>query len=55
MTCRTVISRGLISGLSWTEMRHMVPGFVIDMVSARMKYDDQEHGIRRVKEPRCAD
>lgn len=53
MTCRTVISRGLIAGLSYSEMWHMEPGFVIDMFTGRMKYDDQQHGIKRVKEPQC--
>lgn len=33
----------------------MQPGFVIDMFVQRMRYDDQQHGIRRVHEPRCAD
>lgn len=55
MTLRTVISRGLIAGLAYAEMKHMQPGFVIDLFVYRMRYDDQEHGIKRVREPRCAD
>lgn len=55
MSCRTVISRGLIAGLTYTEMRHMSPGFVIDMFAGRLRYDDQEHGIKRVRQPRCED
>ena len=55
MTYRTVVSRGLIAGLTYSEMRRMRPGFVIDMFMGRLKYDDQQHGIRRKKEPRCYD
>lgn len=55
MTLRTVISRGLIAGLTYAEMMRMRPGFVIDMYIARQRYDDEQHGIRRKKQARCAD
>ena len=50
MTTRVIYARGLIAGLTYTEMRHMFPGFVVDMFVARLKYDDEQHGIRRKKE-----
>lgn len=55
MTVRALFARGLIAGLHYAEMRRLQPGFVIDMFMARMQYDDQQHGIRRVRQPRCAD
>ena len=38
MTERDIYSMGLIAGLSYTEMRHMLPGFIMDMGSMRMKW-----------------
>ena len=55
MTLRTVYASGLIAGLTYAEMTRMQPGFVIDMYMARRRYDDEQHGIRRRKQPRCAD
>ena len=55
MTYRTMISRGLIAGLTYAETRSMRPGAVIDMFIYRQRYDDQQHGIKRVREPRCYD
>lgn len=55
MSFRVVVSRGLIAGLTYSEMRNMRPGFVIDMFVMRMRYDDQQHGIRRKRQPLCAD
>ncbi len=39
MTSRALYSRGLIAGLSYTEMRHMLPGMIMDMYVWRSKYD----------------
>lgn len=39
MTSRALYSRGLIAGLSYTEMRHMLPGMILDMFAYRAKYD----------------
>ncbi len=50
MTHRQLISYGLISGLTYTEMRRMAPGKICDMYVYRLRYDDMEHGIRRKKE-----
>ena len=33
----------------------MSPGEICDLYMYRQKYDDVEHGIKRKKEPRCAD
>lgn len=55
MTYRSVVSHGLIAGLTYSEMRRMQPGFVIDMFVNRMRYDDQQHGIKRKRQPLCAD
>lgn len=53
MTYRMMVSRGLIAGLTYSETRSMRPGAVIDMFLYRQRYDDQQHGIKRVKEPQC--
>lgn len=39
MTCRNIYSSGLIAGLGMREMRHMTPGFILDMYYWRMEYD----------------
>jgi hypothetical protein len=41
MTERDIYSVGLIAGLSYSEMRHMLPGFILDMGSMRMDYDSR--------------
>lgn len=33
----------------------MRPGVVMDLFIYRMRYDDMEHGIKRVRKPRCED
>ena len=38
---------GLIAGLSWTEMRDMLPGEVMDCYLSRREYDDAHFGVRR--------
>lgn len=45
-----MISFGLTAGLSYSEMRRMPPGQIIDLYFYRQAYDDQQHGIRREKE-----
>lgn len=47
MTFRKIVSRGLIAGLTYTEMQEMRPGFVLDCFFQRMEYDDVMHGIKR--------
>ena len=41
MTERDIYSMGLIAGLSYREMRHMYPGFILDMGAMRMDYDSK--------------
>lgn len=48
-------SYGLIAGLDWREMHRLTPGLICDLYVLRQRYDDQQHGIRRVKESACAD
>ena len=50
MTPRTVTSYGLIAGVGYTEMRTLAPGLLCDLYVLRMRYDDQQHGIKRKKE-----
>lgn len=47
MTFRRIISWGLIAGLTYTEMRDMQPGLILDCFILRRNYDDQMHGIQR--------
>ena len=42
-----MIHWGLVAGLTFTEMRHMTPGFIVDQYVWRRCYDDEQHGIRR--------
>ena len=42
-----MIHWGLTAGLSFTEMKDMSPGMIIDMYIWRRAYDDQQHGIKR--------
>lgn len=39
MTTREIYGKGLIAGLTYTEMRHMFPGFILDQYIWRSKYD----------------
>lgn len=38
---------GLIAGLTLSETLDAAPGFVLDMYSAKQRYDDTQHGIKR--------
>ena len=46
MTYRKVLSYGLIAGLTYSEMRGMVPGMVLDLFIRRRDYDYLIHGIQ---------
>ena len=37
---------GLIAGLRLHKMRHMAPGFIVDMFCARQDYDMALHGLK---------
>ena len=50
-----IVSFGLIAGLKLPEMGKLTPGFVCDLYIYRQRYDDQEHGIKRTRRPRCDD
>ena len=39
MSYREIIGMGLIAGLTMRDMRHMEPGFVMDMYMIRADYD----------------
>jgi len=41
MTPRNIYSCGLIAGLSMRDMRHMTPGFILDMYYWRVDYDSR--------------
>lgn len=41
MTDRNIFSCGLIAGLSYREMRHMTPGFILDMYYWKCDYDSR--------------
>lgn len=49
LTYRRLIFMGLLSGLSFDEMGPMAPGLVCDLYTYRMRYDDEQHGIKRKK------
>lgn len=55
MSYRMIVSFGLIAGLKLPEMGKLTPGFVCDLYIYRQRYDDQEHGIKRTRRPRCED
>lgn len=38
---------GLTAGLSYHEMGRMAPGLICDLYVMRLRYDDEEHGIKR--------
>jgi hypothetical protein len=42
-----VVSWGLTAGLTFSEIRKMRPGQVMDLFLYRRKYDDILHGITR--------
>lgn len=50
-----IVSFGLIAGLTQSEIIHAQPGYIMDLYIYRRRYDDTQHGIRREKEPACAD
>lgn len=47
MTARKLIGYGLIAGLTYNEIMRCPPGVVLDWYIMRMRYDDQQHGIKR--------
>lgn len=47
MTARKLIGYGLIAGLRYDEIMRLAPGAVLDFYIMRLKYDDQQHGIKR--------
>lgn len=47
MTARKLIGYGLIAGLTYDEIMSQKPGAVLDWYIMRMKYDDQQHGVKR--------
>lgn len=49
MTFRRILHYGLTAGLTYTEMRKLTPGLICDLYIMRLRYDDEEHGIRRQK------
>ena len=38
---------GLAAGLTYTEMRRLSPGFILDVYCYKRDYDDEQHGITR--------
>ena len=42
-----MIHWGLVAGLSFSEMRDMPPGMIIDQYIWRRQYDDEMHGVKR--------
>lgn len=44
-----MIHYGLVAGLRFSEMGRLLPGMVCDLYIMRMRYDDEQHGIRREK------
>lgn len=47
MTARKLIGYGLIAGLRFDEIMRLPPGAVLDFYIMRLKYDDQQHGVKR--------
>lgn len=54
MTYRQFIAYGLVAGLGLSEMQSLAPGMICDLYIYRMRYDDEQHGIKRARQ-RCAD
>lgn len=48
-TTRDIYSMGLIAGLSYTEMRHMFPGFIMDMFIKGVKHDAKMMTPKKMK------
>ena len=51
MTERRIYSCGLIAGLTMREMRHMTPGFILDMYFWQTDYDSRMNcgkGLRQL-------
>ena len=55
MTSRMVMSYALTAGLTYTEALHMAPGLILDLYLYRRNYDDEQHGVKRKREPKCFD
>lgn len=49
LTYRRMIFMGLAAGLTLEEMGPLAPGLVCDLYAYRMRYDDEQHGIKRKK------
>ena len=49
LTYRRMIFMGLAAGLTLDEMGPLAPGLVCDLYAYRMRYDDEQHGIKRKK------
>ena len=49
MTARRIAAHGLLAGLGVCEMRTLSPGFILDTISVRTRYDMAMHGIRLKK------
>ena len=46
MRAREYYGYALIAGITVTEARHMLPGFIFDMIRIRMKYDVKLAGAK---------
>lgn len=44
-----VVHFGLVAGLALSDMKPLAPGMICDLYILRQRYDDQQHGIKRVK------
>ena len=55
MTFRQFTAYGLVAGLGLSEMQSLAPGMICDLYIYRMRYDDEQHGIKRARRQRCAD
>lgn len=49
MTARRIAAHGLLAGLGVYEMRTLSPGFILDAISVRTRYDMALHGIKLKK------
>ena len=47
MTARKLIGYGLIAGLTIREIMRTPPGVVLDWYFMRVRFEDQQHGIKR--------
>lgn len=46
MRAREYYAYALIAGIAVSEARHMLPGFIFDMVKIRVKYDKKLAGFK---------